>query len=44
MERLLRLHGDAGGSGAFTGEANVRYSHNLITAEAIEERNAFWKE
>ena len=35
-----RLHGGAPGSGAPKGEANGRYSHGLLTAEAIEERNA----
>ena len=35
-----RLHGGAQGSGAPRGEANGRYSHGLLTAEAIEERNA----
>jgi hypothetical protein len=35
-----RLHGGASGSGAPRGEANGRYSHGLLTAEAIEERNA----
>jgi hypothetical protein len=34
------LHGGAPGSGAPKGEANRRYSHGLLTAEAIEERNA----
>jgi hypothetical protein len=33
-----RLHGGAPGSGAPRGEANGRYSHGLLTAEAIEER------
>ena len=33
-----RLHGGAPGSGAPKGEANGRYSHGLLTAEAIEER------
>jgi glucans biosynthesis protein len=33
-----RLHGGAPGSGASKGEANGRYSHGLLTAEAIEER------
>ena len=33
-----RLHGGAQGSGAPKGEANGRYSHGLLTAEAIEER------
>jgi glucans biosynthesis protein len=36
-----RLHGGAPGSGAPRGEANGRYSHALLTAEAIEERTAF---
>ncbi len=36
-----RLHGGAQGSGAPKGEANGRYSHGLLTAEAIEERTAF---
>ncbi len=35
-----RLHGGAPGSGAPRGEANGRYSHGLLTAEAIKERNA----
>jgi glucans biosynthesis protein len=35
-----RLHGGAPGSGAPRGEANGRYSHGLLTAQAIEERNA----
>jgi hypothetical protein len=35
-----RLHGGAPRSGAPKGEANGRYSHGLLTAEAIEERNA----
>ncbi len=35
-----RLHGGAPGSGAPKGEANGRYSHGLLTQEAIEERNA----
>jgi glucans biosynthesis protein len=35
-----RLHGGAPGSGAPKGEANGRYSHRLLTAEAIEERTA----
>jgi glucans biosynthesis protein len=35
-----RLHGGALGSGAPKGEANERYSHGLLTAEAIEERTA----
>src|SRR5918998_340037 len=34
-----RLHGGAPGSGAPRGEANGRYSHGLLTAEAIEERS-----
>jgi hypothetical protein len=33
-----RLHGGAPGSGAPKGEANGRYSHGRLTAEAIEER------
>jgi hypothetical protein len=33
-----RLHGGAQGSGGPKGEANGRYSHGLLTAEAIEER------
>jgi len=37
------LHGGAQGSGAPKGEANGRYSHGLLTAEAIEERTAFIK-
>ncbi len=36
-----RLHGCAPGSGAPMGEANGRYTHGLLTAEAIEERTAF---
>ncbi len=35
-----RLHGGAPGSGAPRGEANGRYTHGLLTAEAIEERTA----
>jgi glucans biosynthesis protein len=35
-----RLHGGARGSGAPKGEANGRYSHGLLTVEAMEERNA----
>ncbi len=35
-----RLHGGAPGSGAPRGESNGRYSHGLLTAEAIEERIA----
>ena len=35
-----RLHGGAPGSGAPKGEANGRYSHGLLTADAIEERIA----
>jgi hypothetical protein len=35
-----RLHGGAHGSGAPRGEANGRYSHGLLTAQAIEERIA----
>jgi hypothetical protein len=35
-----RLHGGALGSGAPKGEVNGRYSHGLLTAEAIEERIA----
>jgi glucans biosynthesis protein len=35
-----RLHGSAHGSGAPKGEANGRYSHGLLTADAIEERTA----
>ena len=35
-----RLHGGAPRSGAPRGEANGRYSHGLLTAEAIEERVA----
>ncbi len=35
-----RLHGGAPGSGAPKGEANGRYTHGLLTAQAIEERNA----
>lgn len=35
-----RLHGGAPASGAPRGEANGRYSHGLLTAEAIEERIA----
>ncbi len=35
-----RLHGGAPGSGAPKGEANGRYSHGLLTAEAIGERIA----
>jgi hypothetical protein len=35
-----RLHGGAPGSGAPKGEANGRYSHGLLTAEAIDERFA----
>ena len=35
-----QLHGVAPGSGAPKGEANGRYSHGLLTAEAIEERSA----
>ena len=35
-----RLHGGASGSGAPRGEANGRYSHGLLTADAIEERIA----
>jgi hypothetical protein len=38
-----RLHGGAPGSGAPKGEANGRYSHGLLTAEAIEERIALSK-
>jgi hypothetical protein len=34
------LHGGAPGSGAPRGEANGRYSHGLLTIEAIEERIA----
>ena len=33
-----RLHGGAPGSGAPKGEANGRYTHGLLTAEAVEER------
>ena len=33
-----RLHGGAPGSGAPKDEANRRYSHGLLTADAIEER------
>jgi hypothetical protein len=33
-----RLHGGDQGSGAPRGEANGRYSHGLLTAEAIVER------
>ena len=33
-------HGGAPGSSAPKGEANGRYSHGLLTAEAIEERIA----
>ncbi len=36
-----RLHGGASGNGAPKGEANRRYSHGLLTAEAIAERIAF---
>jgi hypothetical protein len=35
-----RLHGGSTGSGAPKGEANGRYSHGLLTAEAAEERTA----
>ena len=35
-----RLHGGAPGSGAPKGEANGRYAHGLLTAEAMEERIA----
>jgi hypothetical protein len=35
-----RLHGGAHGSGAPKGEANGRYCHGLLTAEAIAERIA----
>jgi hypothetical protein len=35
-----QLHGGAPGSGAPTSEANGRYTHGLLTAEAIEERDA----
>jgi hypothetical protein len=35
-----KLHGGAPGSGAPRGEANGRYSHGLLTVEAIEERIA----
>ena len=35
-----RLQGGAPGSGAPRGEANGRYTHGLLTAEAIEERIA----
>ncbi len=35
-----RLHGGAPGSGAPKGEANGRYSHGLLTQEAIKERTA----
>jgi hypothetical protein len=34
------LHGGASGNGAPKGEANRRYSHGLLTAEAIAERIA----
>jgi hypothetical protein len=34
------VHGGALGSGAPKGEANGRYSHGLLTAEAIEGRIA----
>jgi hypothetical protein len=34
------LHGGAPGNGAPKGEANGRYSHGLLTAEAIAERIA----
>ena len=33
-----RLHGGVPGSGAPKGEANGRYSHGLLTAEAVEDR------
>ncbi len=33
-----KLHGGAQGTGAPRGEANGRYRHGLLTAEAIEER------
>jgi glucans biosynthesis protein len=36
-----QLHGGALGSGTPKGEAIGRYSHGLLTAEAIEERTAF---
>ncbi len=36
-----RLHGGAQGSGAPKGEANGRYSHGPLTADAVEERTAF---
>ena len=35
-----RLHGGAQGSGAPKGEANGRYTHGLLTDEAIKERIA----
>jgi hypothetical protein len=35
-----RLHGGAPGSGAPKSEANGRYSHGLLTTEAIDERTA----
>ena len=38
--RRCRLHGGAPGSGAPKGN-NGRYTHGLLTAEAIEERVAF---
>jgi glucans biosynthesis protein len=35
-----RLHGGAPGTGAPRGKANGRYSHSLLTEEAVEERIA----
>jgi hypothetical protein len=39
----FRLHGGAPGSGAPRGDANGRYTHGLLTTEAIEERNALFE-